>query len=70
MPAKRAHIFRLLMANVGRQYATAVGDLSRLLTSVNRSFQQGTDDGRYATYDASRLLRDANCGSETPSGRN
>ena len=57
-----------LQANLRSQYAMAVDDLPRLLTSVNRLFFQNTDEASYATMffadydDATRLLRYSNCG--------
>jgi len=38
-----------LQANLRSQYAIAVDDLPRLLTSVNRLFYESTDDASYAT---------------------
>jgi phosphoserine phosphatase RsbU/P len=61
-----------LQANLRSQYAIAVDDLPRLLTSVNRLFFQNTDDASYATMffadynDATRLLRYSNCGHLPP----
>jgi phosphoserine phosphatase RsbU/P len=61
-----------LQANLRSQYAMAVDDLPRLLTSVNRLFFQNTDDASYATMvfadynDRSRLLRYSNCGHLPP----
>jgi phosphoserine phosphatase RsbU/P len=61
-----------LQANLRSQYAMAVDDLRRLLTSVNQLFFQNTDDASYATMffadynDATRLLRYANCGHLSP----
>jgi phosphoserine phosphatase RsbU/P len=57
-----------LQANLRSQYAMAVDDLPRLLTSVNRLFYTNTEESNYATLffadydDASRRLRYANCG--------
>jgi serine phosphatase RsbU (regulator of sigma subunit) len=57
-----------LQANLRSQYAIAIDDLPRLLTSVNRLFYESTNDASYATlffadYDEStRKLRYANCG--------
>jgi serine phosphatase RsbU (regulator of sigma subunit) len=57
-----------LQANLRSQYAMAVEDLPRLLTSVNRLFFQSTDQNSYATLffadydDTNRVLRYANCG--------
>ena len=61
-----------LQANLRSQYAVAVDDLPRLLTSVNRLFYESTDDASYATLffadydDSSRKLRYANCGHLPP----
>ncbi len=61
-----------LQANLRSQYAMAVDDLPRLLTSVNRLFYESTDDASYATLffadydDSSRKLRYANCGHLPP----
>jgi serine phosphatase RsbU (regulator of sigma subunit) len=61
-----------LQANLRSQYALAVDDLPRLLTSVNRLFYENTDDASYATLffadynDSSRKLRYANCGHLPP----
>ena len=61
-----------LQANLRSQYAIAVDDLPRLLTSVNRLFYESTDDASYATLffadydDSSRKLRYANCGHLPP----
>jgi phosphoserine phosphatase RsbU/P len=61
-----------LQANLRSQYALAVDDLPRLLTSVNRLFWENTDDASYATLffadynDSSRKLRYANCGHLPP----
>lgn len=57
-----------LQANLRSQYAMAVDDLPRLLSSVNRLFFQSTNQNSYATLffadydDATRVLRYANCG--------
>lgn len=57
-----------LQANLRSQYAMAIDDLPRLLTSVNRLFYKNTEESNYATLffadydDASRRLRYANCG--------
>ena len=57
-----------LQANLRSQYAMAVDDLARLLTSVNHLFYENTDDASYATLffadydDSTRNLRYANCG--------
>lgn len=66
----------LLMANLQAslrgQYGTAAGDLTRLLTSVNKLFYDNTDDNQYATLffaeysDATRRLHFANCGHFPP----
>lgn len=61
-----------LQANLRSQYALAVDDLPRLLSSVNRLFYQSTEDSSYATmlfadYDgATRSLRYVNCGHLPP----
>ena len=61
-----------LQANLRSQYAMAVDDLPRLLTSVNRLFYENSDDASYATLffadydDSSRKLRYANCGHLPP----
>jgi serine phosphatase RsbU (regulator of sigma subunit) len=61
-----------LQANLRSQYAIAVDDLPRLLTSVNRLFYESTDDASYATLffadydDSTRKLRYANCGHLPP----
>ncbi|MGA7382421.1 MAG: SpoIIE family protein phosphatase [Terriglobales bacterium] len=61
-----------LQANLRSQYALAIDDLPRLLTSVNRLFYESTDDASYATLffadydDSSRKLRYANCGHLPP----
>ena len=61
-----------LQANLRSQYAIAVDDLPRLLTSVNRLFYENTDDASYATLffadydDSTRKLRYANCGHLPP----
>jgi sigma-B regulation protein RsbU (phosphoserine phosphatase) len=57
-----------LQANIRSQYAMAIGDLPRLLASVNRLFYESTDSASYATLfladydDATGKLRYANCG--------
>jgi len=57
-----------LQANLRSQYAMAVEDLPRLLSSVNRLFFQSTNQNSYATLffadydDRTRVLRYANCG--------
>src|ERR1019366_85169 len=54
------------------QYAMAVDDLPRLLSSVNRLFYENSGDASYATLffadnnDTSRKLRYANCGHLPP----
>jgi serine phosphatase RsbU (regulator of sigma subunit) len=61
-----------LQANLRSQYAMAVDDLPRLLTSVNRLFFQNTDNASYATMffadynDRTRLVRYSNCGHLPP----
>ena len=61
-----------LQANLRSQYALALDDLPRLLTSVNRLFYENSDDASYATLffadydDSSRKLRYANCGHLPP----
>ena len=61
-----------LQANLRSQYAMAIDDLPRLLTSVNRLFFESTDMASYATLfladydDASGRLRYANCGHLPP----
>ncbi len=61
-----------LQANLRSQYAMAVDELPRLLTSVNRLFYESTEDASYATLffadydDISRKLRYANCGHLPP----
>ena len=57
-----------LQADVRSQCAVASQDLPQFLKSVNQSFFENTDEGRYATLffgdyqDSSRRLRYANCG--------
>jgi sigma-B regulation protein RsbU (phosphoserine phosphatase) len=57
-----------LQANLRSQYAMAVEDLPRLLSSVNRLFFQSTNQNSYATLffadydDTTGILRYANCG--------
>jgi serine phosphatase RsbU (regulator of sigma subunit) len=57
-----------LQADVRSQCAVASQDLPQFLKSVNQSFFESTDVGRYATLffgdyqDSSRRLRYANCG--------
>ena len=61
-----------LQANLRSQYALAIDDLPRLLTSVNRLFYENTTDESYATLffgvyeDTTRRLRFANCGHVSP----
>jgi len=61
-----------LQANLRSQYALAVDDLPRLLTSVNRLFYENSGDASYATLffadydDSTRKLRYANCGHLAP----
>lgn len=61
-----------LQANLRSQYAIALEDLPRLLTSVNRLFFENTPDDSYATLffgdydDATHRLRYANCGHNPP----
>lgn len=61
-----------LQANLRSQYAIAVEELPRLLTSVNRLFYESTDESSYATLffadydDSTRRLRYANCGHLPP----
>ncbi len=61
-----------LQANLRSQYALAVDDLPRLLTSVNRLFYENSDDASYATLffadydDSTRKLRYATCGHLSP----
>lgn len=61
-----------LQANLRSQYAVALGDLPRLLRSVNHLFYTNTADNRYATLffadydDSTRRLRYANCGHNPP----
>jgi len=61
-----------LQANLRGQYAVAVDDLPRLLTSVNRLFYDNSGDASYATLffadydDSTRKLRYANCGHLPP----
>lgn len=57
-----------LQANLRSQYAMAVDDLPRLLSSVNRLFYESTGDASYATLffadydDSTGRVRYANCG--------
>jgi sigma-B regulation protein RsbU (phosphoserine phosphatase) len=61
-----------LQANLRSQYALALDNLERLLTSVNHLFYNNTGDSSYATLffgdydDASRRLRYVNCGHLPP----
>jgi sigma-B regulation protein RsbU (phosphoserine phosphatase) len=61
-----------LQANLRSQYALAVDDLPRLLTTVNRLFFENSGDASYATLffadydDSTRKLRYANCGHLPP----
>jgi sigma-B regulation protein RsbU (phosphoserine phosphatase) len=61
-----------LQANLRSQYALAVDDLPRLLTSVNRLFYENSGQSSYATLffadydDSTRKLRYANCGHLAP----
>jgi serine phosphatase RsbU (regulator of sigma subunit) len=61
-----------LQADVRSQCAIASQDLSQFLKSVNQSFFESTDDGRYATLffgdyqDSTRRLRFGNCGHNPP----
>ncbi len=61
-----------LQANLRSQYALAVDDLPRLLTSVNRLFYENSGDASYATLffadydDSTRKLRYVNCGHLPP----
>jgi phosphoserine phosphatase RsbU/P len=61
-----------LQANLRSQYALALDNLERLLTSVNSLFYNNTADSSYATLffgdydDASRRLRYVNCGHLPP----
>jgi sigma-B regulation protein RsbU (phosphoserine phosphatase) len=61
-----------LQADVRSQCAVASQDLPQFLKSVNQSFFESTDEGRYATLffadyqDSSRRLRYANCGHNPP----
>jgi phosphoserine phosphatase RsbU/P len=59
-----------LQANLRSQYALAIDDLPRLLSSVNRLFYESTAPNRFATlffatYDNDRLTY-ANCGHNPP----
>jgi serine phosphatase RsbU (regulator of sigma subunit) len=57
-----------LQANLRSQYAAALEDPRRLLSSVNHLFYENTDEGSYATLffgtydDSGRCLRYINCG--------
>ena len=61
-----------LQANLRSQYAVALEDPVKLLTSVNRLFYENTPDDRYATLffadydDATKRLRYVNCGHNPP----
>jgi serine phosphatase RsbU (regulator of sigma subunit) len=61
-----------LQADVRSQCAIASQDLWQFLKSVNQSFFESTDEGRYATLffgdyqDSTRHLRYANCGHNPP----
>ena len=61
-----------LQADVRGQCAVASQDLPQFLKSVNQSFFESTDEGRYATLffadyqDSSRRLRYAHCGHTPP----
>ena len=61
-----------LQADVRSQCAIASQNLSQFLKSVNQSFFESTDEGRYATLffgdyqDATRHLRYSNCGHNPP----
>ena len=61
-----------LQADVRSQCAIASQDLPQFLKSVNQSFFESTEDGRYATLffgdyqDSTRRLRFANCGHNPP----
>jgi phosphoserine phosphatase RsbU/P len=61
-----------LQANLRSQYAMALEDLGRLLTSVNRLFYENSGDSSYATLffgdyeDSSRRFRYVNCGHLPP----
>ncbi len=61
-----------LQANLRSQYALALEDIPRLLTSVNRLFCENTEPSHYATAffgvyeDATRRLRYENCGHNPP----
>jgi serine phosphatase RsbU (regulator of sigma subunit) len=61
-----------LQADVRSQCAVASQDLPQFLKSVNQSFFESTDEGRYATLffgdyqDSTRRLRYANCGHNPP----
>jgi serine phosphatase RsbU (regulator of sigma subunit) len=67
-----ALIMANLQANLRSQYATAVEDPRRLLSSVNRLFFENTSGNSYATLffadyeDATRQLRFVNCGHLPP----
>jgi serine phosphatase RsbU (regulator of sigma subunit) len=61
-----------LQANLRSQYALALEDIPRLLTSVNRLFCENTEPTHYATAffsvyeDSTRRLRFENCGHNNP----
>ncbi len=61
-----------LQANLRSQYALALEDIPRLLTSVNRLFCENTEPAHYATAffgvyeDSTRRLRYENCGHNPP----
>ena len=61
-----------LRADVRSQCAVASQDLPQFLKSVNQSFFESTDEGRYATLffgdyqDSFHRLRHANCGHNPP----
>jgi serine phosphatase RsbU (regulator of sigma subunit) len=61
-----------LQANLRSQYALALDDLPRLLTSVNRLFHESTPPNRFATLffaiydDDTQALTYANCGHNPP----
>ena len=63
-----ALIMANLQANLRSQYATALEDPQRLLSSVNRLFFENTSENSYATLffadyeDSNRKLRFVNCG--------
>ncbi len=61
-----------LQANLRSQYALALSDLPRLLSSVNRLFYDNTEPAHYATFffgvydDAQHRLVYVNCGHNPP----